>query len=318
MSEHDSVRDATRRQAPPLRSLVFLPGDRIDAVTRAMDSGVDACVIDLAEPRTPFDERERSDARRAIGEHLAALSAGSRPLQYVRVRPPWSGFMLRDLADVVHANLAGILVPGVTGPDDIVAADALLTNVERERDLEVGRIVLYPILETAQSIRLAYEIAEASPRVAHLGGAISRGGDLCEALSYQWSAEGRETLFLRSKVLIDARAAGIRYPIGGMWGGEPDDLDGFRAFGEELRGLGYFGMLLKELSHVPLANEIFSPSKAELEEWLATEQAATEAEQAGKPAELAGPDGTVRRVKASYVGAARAGLGWARALGLVE
>ena len=56
----------------------------------------------------------------------------------------------------------------------------------------------------------AYEIASASPRVRYMGGAISRFGDIHQAVGYRWSAEGTETLFLRSKVLIDARAAGIR------------------------------------------------------------------------------------------------------------
>ena len=59
----------------------------------------------------------------------------------------------------------------------------------------------------------------ASPRVAYMGGAVSRFGDIHQAVGYRWTAEGRETLFLRSKVLIDAKAAGIRYPISGMWGG---------------------------------------------------------------------------------------------------
>ena len=52
-----------------------------------------------------------------------------------------------------------------------------------------------------------------------MGGAISRFGDIHQAVGYRWTAEGTETLFLRSKVLIDAKAAGIRYPISGMWGG---------------------------------------------------------------------------------------------------
>jgi hypothetical protein len=34
-------------------------------------------------------------------------------------------------------------------------------------------------------------------------------GDIQQALGYRWTAEGTETLFLRSKVLVDARAAGI-------------------------------------------------------------------------------------------------------------
>jgi citrate lyase subunit beta/citryl-CoA lyase len=309
--------DPRRRPEIALRSLQFVPGDRIDVVEAAMRSGADALIIDLSEPRTPFGEDDRSAARAAVAAHIGRV-ADDGPRQYVRVRPPQSGYMLRDLMDVCVDGLAGIVVPGVRDAADVVAADALVANVEVERGLEPGSVVLYPILETAQSLRVAHEIAMASTRVAHLGGAISRGGDLCEALGYRWTAGGAETLYLRSKVLIDARAAGIRYPIGGMWGGDADDLDGLRAFAVQTRDLGYFGMLTKESSHAPIVNEVFSPSDEEIEQWQAMDRAARDAEGSDQPAMLTMPDGTSTRVKSSYLGAARAGLEWARALGLAQ
>ncbi len=63
-----------------------------------------------------------------------------------------------------------------------------------------------------------------------MGGAVSRFGDIVEDVGFRWTREGRETLYIREKVLIDARAAGIRYPISGMWGGANDDLDGLQAW----------------------------------------------------------------------------------------
>ncbi len=128
----------------------------------------------------------------------------------------------------MHPALAGIMLPKVVGSGDVIAADALLTNVETELGRKVGSTIIYPILETAQGLRMAYEIASASDRVGYLGGAVSRFGDICQALRFRWTLEGRESLFLRSKVLVDARAAGIRYPISGMWGGNTDDLSGLR------------------------------------------------------------------------------------------
>ena len=59
-----------------------------------------------------------------------------------------------------------------------------------------------------------------------MGGAVSRFGDIVGDIGFRWTRDGTETLFIREKVLIDARAAGIRYPISGMWGGANDDLDG--------------------------------------------------------------------------------------------
>ena len=44
------------------------------------------------------------------------------------------------------------------------------------------------------------------------------------ALGFRWSAEGLETLFLRSKVLVDVRAAGVPNPISGL----VSSLDGTR------------------------------------------------------------------------------------------
>ena len=118
----------------------------------------------------------------------------------------------------------------------------------------------------------------ASPRVSHMGGALSRFGDIHQALGYRWTAEGEETLFLRSKVLVDAKAAGIRYPISGMWGGALDDLDGLRAFATSLRNLGYYGMMLGSAEHVPLVHEVFTPTAEEIAYWRELDELAAEAE----------------------------------------
>ena len=61
--------------------------------------------------------------------------------------------------------------------------------------------MLYPIFETANALRLSYEIAMASPRIKYMGGAVSRFGDIHQAIGYRWTAEGRESLFLRSKLV---------------------------------------------------------------------------------------------------------------------
>ncbi len=171
------------------------------------------------------------------------------------------------------------------------------------------------------ALRNAYEIAAASERVAYMGGAISRFGDIHQAVGYRWTAEGTETLFLRSKVLIDAKAAGIKYPISGMWGGATDDVDGFRRFATELRDLGYFGMMLGMREHVALAHEIFTPTAAEIAYWSDLDRLATEA--AADPD--AGPitygdpnDGEGHIVHGAHVASARKNLAWARDLGLLD
>jgi citrate lyase subunit beta/citryl-CoA lyase len=310
-----------KANAKPIRTLLFVPGSDGDRLHRATEHGADAVMIDLEEPRTPFPEAERQIARDGVRAFLDSDRAvGGAPRWFARVQPPATGQTLKDLRAVMGPNLTGILLPKVYGPEDVYRADALLTCTEAELGLPMGSTAIYPILETAQSLRLAYEIAVASPRVQYMGGAVSRFGDIHQAVGYRWSAEGRETLFLRSKVLIDARAAGIRYPISGMWAGDTDDLDGLRRWATELRDLGYFGMMLGSPAHVPLVNEIFSPTPSEISYWQDLDRLATAAETDGTgPIVYGDPNrGEGHEVHLAHVGSARQNLAWARDLGVVS
>lgn len=308
-----------REEAKPIRTLLFVPGSEEEQVHQAASHGADAVVLDLEEPRTPFPEAERERARSMLRAFFdgPAERPGS-PRWFVRIQPPDTGQSLKDLRAAIGPSLTGILLPKIYGPEAVHKADGLLTCAEAEAGLPLGSIAIYPILETAQSLRLAYDIAMASPRVHYMGGAVSRFGDIHQAVGYRWSAEGKETLYLRSKVLIDARAAGIRYPISGMWGGDSDDLDGLRTWATELRDLGYFGMMLGNPAHIPLVHEVFSPTKEEIAYWEDLDRLAREAGQKGTGPIIYGDpnQGEGHVVHIAHVGSARKNLAWARQLGL--
>jgi citrate lyase subunit beta / citryl-CoA lyase len=310
----------SKQDATPIRTLLFVAGSEQEEVLGAAGHGADAIVIDLEEPRTPYSEGEREATRLRMRTFFdgAAGQAGS-PRWFVRVQPPDTGQTLKDLRAVIGSHLAGVLLPKVYGPEDVYKLDSLLTCLEAESGLAMGSTVVYPILETAQSLRLAYDIAMASPRVQYMGGAVSRFGDIHQALGYRWTEEGRETLFLRSKVLVDARAAGIRYPISGMWGGATDDTDGLARWANELRDLGYFGMMLGDPAHVPMVNAIFSPTAEEISYWQDLDRLTTEAEErGGGPVVYGDPNqGEGHVVHLAHVGSARKNLAWANDLGLL-
>ena len=302
----------------PLRTVLFAPGDDERAVVAALASGADSVVIDLEEPSTPCTEQVRQTARRVARAALDAVTPGPGvPLVFARVQPPSTGQTLKDLRAVIGPSLAGVLLPKVESPVDVHGLDALLTCIEGDLGMPLGELAIYPILETAQAIRLSYEIATASPRVRYMGGAISRFGDIHQAVGYRWSAEGTETLFLRSKVLIDARAAGIRYPISGMWGGAIDDLEGLRRWATHLRDLGYYGMMIGNAAHIPLVHEVFSPTDQELAYWSDLDRLTREAEARGSGKVVYGDAnaGEGHDVHIAHVGSARQNLEWARALG---
>lgn len=305
----------------PLRSLLFVPGSNAEAVERAAASDADAVVLDLEEPETPMTDAVRARSYEVVGRLLAERDVDrAGPRFFARVRTAASGGAFADLRAVLHPALTGVLVPKIEGPEDVVAMDALLLAAEIECGRPRGSVVMYPILETASGLRLAYEIAMASRRVAYMGGAVSRFGDIHQAVGYRWTPEGDETAFLRAKVLLDAKAAGIRYPISGMWGGDSDDLDGLTRFAETLRAEGYYGMMLGNPDHVPLVHSIFTPSRADVAYWNDLVRLGDEAARTGVGPILYGDPnrGEGHEVHLAHVESARLNLEWARSLGLAD
>ncbi|TJZ54556.1 hypothetical protein FCH28_15760 [Streptomyces piniterrae] len=88
-------------------------------------------------------------------------------------------------------------------------------------------------------------------------------GDVERAVGYQWPPEDAETLALRSRVRLDAPAAGTPQPVTRLWT-RITDLNRLRAFAEQNRSLGYEGMMAIHPSHIPVINELFSSTADEL------------------------------------------------------
>lgn len=295
--------------AKPLRSMLWVPGNRERWMQNAPQYGADALILDL-EDSVPLHEKPQ--ARQLVRKALDTLGAAGQTL-FVRVNDLESGLIQDDLEAIVSSGLYGILLPKVGGAENIVEADNLLKVFEGRAGLEVGTIFISPGIETAQAIREAYEIGRASPRVAYMGVGHIKSGDVARALGYVWSREGKETLFVRSKVLLDARAAGDPYPCAGPWS-DIKDLEGLRAYCLEMRQLGYSGFTALHPSHVPIANEIFTPSRDEIAYWQGVVLAMEEAEKAGRAAVLY--EGQM--VDIAMVKTARDMLEMTRQLGILE
>ena len=95
--------------------------------------------------------------------------------------------------------------------------------------LEPGSVDLQPLLETARGIHDAHALLSASPRIRSYFGGFARDGDVSRSLGARWTREGHESLYLRSKLLLDGRAAGVPFPISGTWA-DVADVEGLAAF----------------------------------------------------------------------------------------
>jgi citrate lyase subunit beta / citryl-CoA lyase len=263
----------------PLRSLLFVPGNKAAWMEKAPQYGADALILDL-EDSVPYAEKDT--ARGLVRQAIERLSARGQRL-FVRVNPLESGLTGDDLGAIVCAGLTGLLPPKVETVNDVWQLDTLLAYFERREGLRPGSIELIPTLETAKGIRHAYDIASASPRVVSIAGGAGKGGDTNRSLGYRWTRDGMETLFIRSKVLLDARAAGIVHPLMASWF-DVGDLDGLIADAERNRQLGFSGMLVIHPSHVAPVNQVFTPSAEELAYYKGLLEAMEAAERQGTAA----------------------------------
>ena len=241
----------------PVRSFLFVPGNRDSWIEKAVNAGADALILDL-EDSVPADQK--AEARETVKNRLSWLAErGQRA--YVRINKSPHLYDFDDILAVTRQGLEGIFISKPIGPEDVDCASMMLSEAEMRNGLPQGTAKIVPLLETARALQLAYEIAQRD-RVVAICGSTAKNADVARALGFVWSPEGRESHYFKSRAVMAARAAG-KLPVGGVWQ-QVHDLDGLRASAEKDRQLGMSGELLLHPSNVPVVNEIYSPSEEEV------------------------------------------------------
>ena len=241
----------------PYRTLLFIPGNRQRMLEKGPTAGADALLPDL-EDAVPLGEKD--SARRLLREYIAAQ--GGRPI-FVRVNAVASGETRADLEAIVVRGLHGIFLPKADSAEEVRQVADWLDELERAAGIAAGSVEIIAMLETARGVYRAYEIATASPRVASLCFASGENGDLQTDLGCDWSHEGTEMLYARSKVILDARAAGLEYPLDGVYV-DLDNESGLIADTTLSKRLGYKGRTVIHPRQVGPVNAIYTPLPEEV------------------------------------------------------
>ncbi|MGE4238815.1 HpcH/HpaI aldolase/citrate lyase family protein [Ramlibacter sp.] len=237
----------------PIRSFLFVPGNKADWIEKSITSKADALILDL-EDSVPHPQKV--EARGIVKSKLAWL-AEKKQRTWVRINRTPHLYDFEDVLAVVSPHTEGIVISKPCGPEDMHTIHSMLAEAETRAGLEVGHTSVLPLLETARALQFAYEIAMHS-RVDFIVGATAKNADVARALDTIWSPEGRESNYFKSRVVMAAKAAGKK-PIGGVWQ-QIKDLDGLREATKLDRQLGFSGELALHPSNVALINESYTPS----------------------------------------------------------
>lgn len=242
----------------PYRTVLFVPAHKPDWAIKALASGADCVVLDL-EDSVP--QELKAAARATVRETLPRLRS-ERPEVGLFVRP--NALHTRqsgaDLEAVVCPELDGLFTPKIEGATDVLRWETLIDWFEARNGAD-GLEMIVPV-EMVAAITHCFEIAAASPRVAAMIGPTSEHADIARAVGYRQSREGSETLYLRSRILLACRQFGL-HPLTGLWE-DLEDLDGLRHFADYGLQLGFRGQVVIHPSHVPVVNDVYTPSDEEV------------------------------------------------------
>lgn len=281
------------------RSELAVPGSNPAIFEKAAKSRADIIFLDVEDAVAP-DDKEK--ARSNIIAGLSEVDWGTKTMM-IRINGLDTHYMYRDVVDIVEAcpRLDMILIPKVGVPADVYAIDMLVTQIEtaKKRNKRIGFEVL---IETALGMANVEAIAQSSKRLEAMsfgvadyaastrarttviGGVNPDYGVLSDK-----DTQGNRTFFwadqwhaAQTRMLVACRAYGLR-PIDGPFG-DFSDRDGYLAAARRAAVLGYEGKWAIHPSQIELANEVFTPSDAEVTKAKRVVEAMQQAAKEGKGA----------------------------------
>ena len=255
------------------RSLLFVPGNKVSMLRKAINFRPDAFVPDM-EDSVP--DAEKANARNTIASFLPELAATGIPV-IPRVNALDTGWTADDLAAVVGPHIYGISIGKIHVPDDVHQLSELLDGLENQAGLEAGRIKLFLWLESAKAIVHCYEICSASPRIE---GVAFGGEDFTHDMGIERLEDESEVAVARNLLCIAARAAEIQALDTPYF--RFRDEAGLRESCAKAKQFGFKGKFAIHPVQIEAINESFSPSEAEIEYAQRVVSAFEDAERVGR------------------------------------
>jgi citrate lyase subunit beta/citryl-CoA lyase len=248
-----------------MRSLLFVPADSERKIAKGLASAADALILDLEDS---VGLPNKLTARRMCVEVLS--SAKTNKKLFVRMNALDTPHALEDLAAVVRANPAGIMLPKCRGAADLRTVSDYLTALEARDSMPIGQTQILPIVtETGASMfglgtyTSAGELA--CPRLcAMLWGGEDLAADLGAMVNRD--AQGQYTppyQLARTLCLMAATAASV-IAVDAVYV-DFRDATGLEAEAAEAQRQGYSAKAAIHPDQIEVINRVFTPSPESLE-----------------------------------------------------
>ncbi len=229
------------------RSFLFVPGNRPERFTKALNSGADMVIVDLEDAVAASD---KAAARSALQQAWSNFSDADRSRLLVRINACDSAWYADDLQLMRLLQPVAILLPKAETAAQILGLSQAMGP----------SCALIPLIESALGIFNLHAIA-AAPQVIRLAlGHI----DLQADLGMQCGPDESELLPVRFTMVLASRLAQLAPPLDGVTVRTDDPA---QMHSDTLRGkrMGFGARLCIHPSQVAPAHAALAPSAEELD-----------------------------------------------------
>jgi citrate lyase subunit beta/citryl-CoA lyase len=239
------------KNARPRRSVLYMPGANTRALEKSRTLAADCLILDL-EDSVSADKKVQ--ARRNILEAIARGGYGHREL-VIRINALSTPWGYDDLAAASTSGADAVLLPKVESADTVRQAELVMNTVGAPPEMGI-----WAMMETPIGTLKVEEIAASSPRLVCL---VMGTSDLAKDLHASHTRDRIPMITSLGMCLLAARAYNLAI-LDGVHLDLRDD-EGLAYACRQGLDMGFDGKTLIHPRTIEIANEVFSPSPAEVE-----------------------------------------------------
>ena len=231
-----------------------MPGSNARALEKAQNLPADGIILDLEDSVAPD---AKPSARDQIAQAVAAKGFGKREI-IIRTNNLESPWWQDDMAMAAKAAPDGILVPKVSGPEDIQTIAGMLAKLKAN-----PAICVWAMIETPIGVLRAQEIAaQARDNTTRLTGFVMGPNDIARETRMRMLPGRAAMLPLFSHCILAARAYGLEILDGPY--NDINDVAGFSRECAQGRDMGFDGKTLIHPGQIDAANAAYTPPPDEV------------------------------------------------------
>jgi len=242
----------------PIRSALFVPGDRPDRVDKAVATAADRVIIDLEDA---VAASKKEEARALVRDKIIAHQDRS---VLARVNGLETGFITGDLEAVVVSELGGLMLPKTESSHQVEEINRLLVDLDKKQKPAAGNTAVILLVESALGVQNIFQIASAAAELNREFLIAMGAADYALDMGIELTKDGGELIYPRSRIALACRAAGMAPPLDTPFMIDLKDMEALKKDAARAKQLGFQGKLCIHPNQIEPVHGIFTPTAEEI------------------------------------------------------